>query len=301
MIWIWKRHLQIDKYLVKDILKHPNISGKLAELKEKQKDYGSPPRPGFGEGGVDKGLMLIYLMFVVNFGILTLHAQAAEDSLSNVRLDPPVVTLFPKSISNDEILYIGGNAGVPQAQVLIYLQNIDTGATENRVAVTDENGAWFYSFPRFLEASRYIAWTQLKVANDVSPPSPKFDLLVAKTAIQIGGARLSYEDFYLFLLIIFALAFVGLLAFVLYHGYHVRLKNQRLKQAIKDAEDSIKRGFAVLRKDIELELDLMRRAKLKNELSVEEKMREEKLLNDLETVSQYVNKEIWETAESAEK
>ncbi|MBI4085097.1 MAG: hypothetical protein HY432_01140 [Candidatus Liptonbacteria bacterium] len=292
--WIWKRHLRADEYLL-DVLKHPSISGKLAELKEKQKDY-SPPRPSYGESGesgVNKGLMLIFLIFAMNFGILTLHAQAAEDSLSNVRLDPPVVTLFPRSISNDEILYIGGNAGVPQAQVLIYLQNIDTGATENRVAVTDENGVWFYSFPQFLEASRYIAWTQLKVANDMSPPSPKFDLLVAKTAIQIGDTRLSYENFYLFLLIIFALAFIGLLAFVLYHGYHARRKNERLKQAIKDAEDSIKRGFAVLRKDIELELNLVRRAKLKNELSVEEKMREEKLFNDLEDINRYINKEVW--------
>lgn len=298
--WVWKRHRQIEEYLVHDILKHPNISGKLAELKEKQNKYGSS-RSGSGGAGAGKNLIIICLFFVMGLGIFTLHAQAIEDSLSNVRLDPPVITLFPKSISNDEILYIGGNAGVPQAQVSIYLQNIGTGGTESKTAVTDKNGAWFYSFPQFLEAGRYIAWTQLKVANDTSPPSPKLDLLVAKTAIQIGGVRLSYESFYLFLLIVFALAFIGLLTFVLYHGYHVRRKNLRLNQKIKDVEDSIRGGFAVLRRDIELELDLVRRAKLSRELFVEEKMREEKLLSDLEAVSRHVNKEVWEADESAEK
>ncbi|GEM_PF-246092 len=379
--WIWKRHRQIEEYLIHGVLRHPSVSGKLKEFKEKQKEYG---------GG--KGLIVILLLLTLGFGVFAREpAKAAQDprthlenisardmsqfsqdqgattkvyslyseeeptqvlrklaisrmgcgdfpvplrcgfvavagataslprladtgkslatragdifevGSSNVRLEPPVVTLFPKSVSNDEILYIGGHAGAPQAQVLIYLQNIGTGSTLNQVAVTDKDGAWFYSFPQFLEAGHYIAWTQFKVANEVSPPSSKLDLFVAPTAIQIGNLRLNYEDFYLILLIIFAVAFFGLLTFVIYHGYHFRKKNRRLNQAIKEAEDSIRRGFAVLRRDIEAELDLIRRAKLRKELSAEEKLREEKLLKDFEAIGRYISKEVWEIGGTAEK
>lgn len=289
--WIWRRHRQIEEYLVHGVLRHPFVAGRLKELKEKQKEYG---------GG--KSLMIILMLLALGFGIFAQRpARAAQDSISNVQLEPPVVTLFPKSISNDEILYIGGRAGAPQAQVLIYLQNIGTGSTLNQAAVTDKTGAWFYSFPQFLEAGHYIAWTQFKIANDTSPPSSKLDLFVAPTAIQIGGLRLGYEDFYFVLFFVFAIAFFGLLAFVFYHGYHFRKKNRRLGQAIREAEDSIRRGFAVLRRDIELELDIIRRAKLKKELSAEEKLREEKLLKDFEAISRYISKEVWDIEGTAEK
>jgi len=296
--WVWRRHCEIEEYIIHGILHHPSVAEKFKTLKEKQKEYGGSPR---GEAG-GKSLLVILGLIAVGFSVFLSHpVKAAQDSVSNVRLEPPVVTLFPKSISNDEILYIGGHAGAPQAQVLIYLQEIETGSTQNKIAVTDKDGAWFYSLPQFLDAGRYIAWTQLKVADEVSPPSSKLDLFVAPTAIQIGSLRLGYEDFYFILLLIFAIAFFGLLIFVIYHCYHFRKKSRRLGQAIRDAEDSIRRGFAVLRSDIEAEIDLVRRAKLKKELSAEEKLREEKLLKDFEAISRYINKEVWEINETSEK
>jgi hypothetical protein len=63
---------------------------------------------------------------------------------------------------------------------------------------------------------------------------------------------------------------------------------------IKEADESIRRGFAVLRRDIEAELDVVKRAKLTGELSKEEKDKEEQLMRDLESISTYTGKEIWE-------
>ena len=50
----------------------------------------------------------------------------------------------------------------------------------------------------------------------------------------------------------------------------------------------------LLRRDIENELAVIRKATFNKELSAEEKFREEKLMKDFEAVSNYIGKEVWE-------
>ncbi|MDO8537175.1 MAG: cohesin domain-containing protein, partial [bacterium] len=190
---IWRWHREVERHLEREVHEHPAVAGKWVALKEKLKEYG---------GG--KHLLILLIALAITFGLFAANRTYAQNSFANVTLEPPIVTLFPKSISNDEILYIGGRAGAPGANVLIYLQNVETGSTINAAAATDKDGAWFYSFPQFLTAGNYLSWTQLKKEGAVSPPSSQLNLRVAKTAIQFGGIRFSYQDFYLTLLIIFA-------------------------------------------------------------------------------------------------
>ncbi|MBU6500838.1 MAG: hypothetical protein KGJ89_01820 [Patescibacteria group bacterium] len=302
--WTW--HRLIEESLEHGPHKHPVVAEKLEELKKKQKEYGSSggtttalltqndidgKEPPGSIGGT--GLMILFAL-VISLALFGHAVKAQQNATGNVSVEPPIVTLFPKSISNDEIFYIGGRAGAPNAKVYIYLQNVDTGSALNEIAVTDVSGAWFYSFPQFLTAGRYIVWTQLKVSDALSSPSPQMNLEVAPTAIQFGGNRFSYQDLYFVLLLIFLAAFCALLAFIIYHSYHFRIKNRRLSLAIAAAEESIRRGFSVLRRDIEEELSVIRKVKLNKELSTEEKIREEKLTKDFEDVNRYVGKEIWE-------
>lgn len=308
LAWSW--HRQVEEIMEKGVLKHPTIAPKLAELKAKQKEYDSS----------GKNLMVLLLLLALGLGFAfgaraaspsqisagNQGGQAASIPLSelaaanNAPLEPPVVTMFPNSVSNDEILYIGGRASAPNAVVLIYIQQQETGAALTETATTDKTGAWFYSLPQFLDAGNYIVWTQLKVAGESSAPSPRMDLKVARTAVQLGSNRLSYEDLYFILFLIFLSAFAGTLFFVVYHGYHFKMKSRALAEALRNAGESVRRGFSVLRRDIEAELAVVRRAKLRKELSAEEKLREERLLKDLEDVNRYVGKEIWD-AEEAEK
>ena len=67
------------------------------------------------------------------------------------------------------------------------------------------------------------------------------------------------------------------------------------------AVESILRGFAVLRRDIEAELEVIKKAKLGKELSAEEKKREEELLRDLNWAERYIGKEIWDVREAGYK
>ncbi len=290
---IWNLHRKIEKHLEEGALRHPAIAPKLQELTTKQKEYSG-----------DKRLLVLLLMVsVLAFGMFISIPAFAEDDADTAgsSVEPPIVTLFPKSVSNDEIVYIGGRASAPGAHVIIYLQNSETGSTLNQAVATDKTGAWFYSFPQFLTVGKYIVWTQLKVGEELSPPSSRMDLAVAPTAIQFGKNRFSYQSLYLVLFILFAAVFFGLLAFFLYHSYHFRAKKRRLISMIKEAEESIRRGFSILHHDIEAELNVIRKIKMKGELSAEEKFREEKLLKDFNQISGYIGKEVWKIERAEEE
>ncbi|MBI2034007.1 MAG: hypothetical protein HYT13_02830 [Candidatus Liptonbacteria bacterium] len=283
----WTLHRHIEKRLAAGSSRHPTIIERLKKLREKQKEYGS--------GGGPKNLIILALVLITSFGILFSHAQAQNGgSLKNLPIEPPVVTLFPKSISNDEIFYIGGRAQAPESKVIIYLQEVQNGSTLSHEAATDKTGAWFYSLPQFLNAGKYLVWTQLKVGEEASPPSSRLEIEVAPTAIQVGQNRISFQNLYLTLLVIFVIAFLGLLVFTFYHSYHSWRKREKLIKELKEAEESIRRGFLILRRDIQAELALVRKAKLRKEILAEEKLREEKLLKDLEFVNNYISKEIWD-------
>lgn len=46
---------------------------------------------------------------------------------SGTMVAPPLITEFPDSITNKELFYIGGKTNIPNAGVIIYLQNTETG------------------------------------------------------------------------------------------------------------------------------------------------------------------------------
>jgi hypothetical protein len=183
--------------------------------------------------------------------------------------------------------------------VIIYLQNLGTGETFSQYAESDNKGDWFYRHTNFLSPGNYLLWAQSKTGEELSPPGPQVEMTVNRTAVQFGGGRLSYEAIYLFVIILLLIGILGLGIFIIYHYYHGRKKHLELQKDIKKAEESITRGFAVLKHDIEAELAVIGKVKLSVALSAEEKEKETQLLFDLEDVQKRVGKEIWEITQEA--
>lgn len=63
---------------------------------------------------------------------------------------------------------------------------------------------------------------------------------------------------------------------------------------IREAEESVRRGFAVLRRDIQAELAAVNKVKISGQFSPEEERFATQLLKDLEEVENYIGKEIWD-------
>jgi len=270
-IYIWHRKIE-DKRVKKEL--PDSVKKKLNDLKKYQKKYGA-----------------LVLLFSLLFGSLLFVSQVEAEV---AEIAPPIVTTAPKDISNQEIFYLGGITELPNAEVVIYMQNLRTGETFNYSEIAGKKGEWFYRHPSFLSEGEYLVWTQVKQGDITSPPSPQIRIKVIPTAIQFGASRLSYETLYLLFAIILFLAFVGLLTFTLFYVRRGLQKRRMLMKEIREAEEAVKAGFAKLHRDIEVELGVLKKVKLNKELAHEEKEKEKekRLLKDLEAIERHIGKEV---------
>ncbi|MEK9171716.1 MAG: hypothetical protein AAB782_00565, partial [Patescibacteria group bacterium] len=273
--WTWRWHRRIEERIAEGVLQDPIISARLAELKERQARHA-------------KSLAIFLFLIAFSWGSLDAHVAKAQQ----LQLSPPLVTLVSENITNEELFYIGGKSQIPDSEVTIYLQNTQTGETLNLKAPVDKAGSWFYSHSQFLPTGEYLLWTQSKVGDNLSVPSPQFKMNIAQTAIQFGASRISYETLYLIFSIILLIIVLGLSALIGFHAYHGRKKHLRFRKEIQEVDEAIKRGFTVLRRDIEHELGATNQTKLGRKLAEEEKRKEREFIEDLEWIEREIGKEI---------
>lgn len=283
LILLWmSRRLEFWHMLLDHKRKHKplpdHIQQQINELQNYRSKYGK--------------LSAIILAIVVTF-MFGPSVKAASEVLP-----PPVVTTISNSISDKDIFYIGGQTGVVDAEVVVYLQSLDSSATQSETIKTEKNGEWFYRHDSFLPAGSYLLWTQTKVGDQQSPPSPQITLNVETTAINFGATRISYVTLYLIMVIVLSLIVIGLIIYIIHKFRHGHVKHQTMVREISEAEASVRRGFAVLNRDIQAELEIIKLAKLNQKLSIEGKKREQELLKDLADIEQYLSKEIWDIEEA---
>jgi len=256
-----------------------NIKKQLEELKRYRERYGG------------KTLLLLCIIGTMLFSGQQIFAQQVE-------LNPPLITTVSRNISNEEIFYVGGKTDNPQTLVIIYFQNLQTGETRSESVTSDNRGDWFFRYNTFLPSGKYLLWVQGKITDRESPPGPQVEMRVQPTAIQFGASRISYEILYEGIIILLFLVLALLIGYILFHGYHGRKKYTQFVKEMREAEEAIRRGFAVLRRDIEAELAYERKTRPKRSFTPEEKAREEQTLKDLEEIERHIGKEvldIWET------
>jgi hypothetical protein len=222
------------------------------------------------------------------------HAYAQDEAVKSDVFEAPMFTTISKQITNEEIFYIGGKAGSANAEVILYVQNVQTAETLSETIKSDKNGDWFYRHDSFLATGQYVLWAQARSGNQLSPPSPQTTIEVEETAIQFGATRISYATLYLILLVLALVVLAGLIWYIIYHASQGRRKHALMQKEITDVHESLSRGFAVFNRDIQAELEIIKKAKLSQKLSQEEHEREEQLLKDLDNIQQYIKREVWD-------
>jgi hypothetical protein len=260
------------------------VQSQMAELQKYREKYG-------------KLAVVILLMVSMIFGYTTqsyAQQQRAADAVENNVLDTPIISTLSRNITNQEIFYVGGRTGTANAQVVLYIQNEYTAETQSFTLASDKNGEWFYRHNTFLPAGKYVLWAQSRLDGNMSPPSPQVGITVEETALQFGATRLSYATLYLFLFVAAVVLITLLVLYILYHSSRGRRKHRVMLKEISEAQESLRRGFAVLNRDIKAELEILHKSKASQKLSQEDKDREAILLKDLEEIEQYLSKEIWD-------
>ncbi len=283
-LWILGRRMHLWHRQVHSQLN----TGELPSELESQMDELQKYRARYGKMAV---ILLAAFMSLSLFS--GAQAQTREATKAEV-LDSPLITTVSQNITNDEIFYIGGKTGRANAEVVLYMQNLQTAETISETLSSDKNGEWFYRHNTFLNAGNYVFWAQTKSGNELSPPSPQVRVSVEETAVQFGATRISYATMYLILFVAALIILISLVIYIIYHGVRGRKKHAIMLTQLSEAQESLRRGFAVLNRDIQAELETIHKVKLNQKLSQEEREREEQLLRDLDDIQQHVSKEIWD-------
>lgn len=268
------RHRRIHATLSAGVLPD-TVQSITTDLEKKQKEYLRITQ-----------LVLLPMFLVASFCTPEpVHADT-------VKLEPPIIGTIAHDISNNEIFYVGGMTALPDALIIMYVENTRTGETFTEQTIVDRRGEWFYRHDGFLPAGDYVLWAQESLGETMSPPSPQERLSVHRAALQFGFSRLSYTVLYAMLAAFLLLIVLCLMIYILFHHREAERKYKRWLNEVREAEESVQRGFAVLRRDIEAELTTVRKMKLTGALRAEEVGREEQLLKDLAWVERSITKEI---------
>jgi len=263
----------------------PNIVQKqLEELKTYRKKYGKLA-----------AVILIALSLALGGG--TTRAQSLGSSPLTAVLTPPSVTTVSSDLTTDETFYIGGETVTPNTDVVIYWNNLTTGETLSALTTSNDKSEWFYHHPAALITGNYVLWSQSRIGETVSPPSPQLTIVVRSAAIKIGPARVSYEMLYLSIITLLIVILLTLGFLIIKHWATIKRQHRLFLEEVRKGEESIRRGFAILRRDMELEFALIKKAKMERKLSREEEGREAQLVKDLSAIEERVGQEIWELEE----
>jgi hypothetical protein len=276
--WLIVRHHRRIHQVWQQPVLPGNLQAQLLELQRYRDKYGQT----------------LLIILALSVSLLVGHSVHAETQTTV--LTPPLINSVNKNLTNDELFYAGGFTGVPNAEVILFLQNMETGETQQINTKADDKGEWFYRHNAFLSTGTYELWGQTKVAGQESPPSSQIKILVEKKALQFGGSKFSLPTIYLMIIFVLLAIMFFILLYIFYHYRHIQRKNKLVSKQIQDMEASIRRGFAVLNRDIQAELALLE--KTHGRKSQGDLQKEEQLLRDLDDIEQYISKEIWELEES---
>jgi len=263
----------------------PNIVQKqLEELKTYRKKYG-------------KLAAVVLIAIAMSFGGASVRAQSVDAPRATSVLTPPNVTTISTDITTEETFYIGGETVVPSTDVVIYWNNLTTGETLSAITTSNGKGEWFYHHPTALVTGNYMLWAQSRIGETMSPPSPQLTMVIRTGAIKLGPARVSYEMLYLSIITLLIVILLTLGFLIIKHWATIKRQHRLFLEEVRKGEESIRRGFAILRRDMELEFALIKKAKMERKLSREEEGREAQLVKDLSAIEERVGQEIWELEE----
>lgn len=281
------------------------ISSQLTELQRYRQKYGKLVSSfliliifGFGIIYSNAGLV-----FAQEAEVIDLNQQPNSVSSSDVNLGtqldasaqiPPVITSHSSNIKDDELFYVSGRTTEPNSEVVVHLQSMVDGAAFDFTTTSDRRGDWTYRHSDFLAGGKYIVWAHTRINGQLSSPSPQVEIDVKPIALNWGNSRITYQSIYIGMISALILMVLALLAYIIIHAILVRHRRKIFAQNIRQTEDSIKRGFIALRRDIEAELMLIKQAHLPDDLAGEQKVREEQLKSDLKSIEDIVGKEVWE-------
>lgn len=258
--------------------KHPDhIEEKLAELQYYRQKYGK--------------IASMFLLGILLSASLLASGISQNSIAFAAEVAPPTIESHSENIKDDELFYVAGRTVEPNTDVVVHLQNLVDGQAFNFTTLSDKRGDWTYRHSSFLPGGKYIVWAHAKNGQELSVPSPQVSIDVKPVAINWGGSRVTYQTIYLVVITVLTVTVLLLVLFIVIALVLARRRRRQFVDTVRLAEEGLRHGFMVIKRDLEAELALIHRATLGSDLAGEANARAEHLRQDLDSIESIVNKE----------
>ena len=200
----------------------------------------------------------------------------------------PIFSEYPKELTEGEILKIKGKT-YPEAIAEIFFKS-DDGKILSRETKADEQGNFALIWQDQLKSGVYTFWAEVTDTRGAkSEKSGIYSVVIKQEAfIKIGSLIITYLTAIVSLLVIlFALFFLGY-----YLWYRLTLFRRKIKKEVQEAEQTLHKAFALLKKDIREQIKLLEKTRTKRQLTEEEEKIIKQFRKDLDDAEKFVRKEI---------
>lgn len=236
------------------------------------------------------------------YKVLIKAADAAGNSATAaavVAIEPievPIITDFPRVITEGEVLEIKGTSDYPEGMVSVFIQKEKEEAERKRGVATDNRGNWTFAYPIGLEKGTYNIWAEVTDQRGAkSNPSEMVVVVAAPVpfAFKFGEAAMNYLSIIAALVVLIA----GLVAIIFYTRYRISLWRKRLRKETSEVSRNTAKAFRALREEVE---EQIKGLKKKRRLTKKGKEVRDKLQEALDISEEFISKEIKDLKEELE-
>lgn len=278
----WRKTIRLQER--QSGIKHSSIREKHALLKNLTDKY--------GKRGKKTKIAILFFLFVSASFVFQIDKVNAVEEIG--RLNPPIIIGISENISNEDVFYISGKHPTPRAQINVYVQNVDTGATIRFESYVDEKGDWFFADREVLGVGEYDVWADAEIDFNQSPSTQSRRIKVDSVVIDLGFTRINKEFIYGLLSVILSLTLLALVYYITKQVRDTHKRNKLISGEIKELERELSKAFDELHAQIELEIENLLRIRKTRKLRESELELERKLLLDLELVKSHLKEELSE-------
>ena len=211
--------------------------------------------------------------------------SSATTEVEVLPIESPVITKFPKSLGPGQNLILEGRS-LPELKIKVFIKK---EKKKPIIAETesDEEGRWSFISEEPLEKGNYEVWVQAQDKRGaLSLPSSKVSFRVGLPPfLEFGKIAISYTV----IMVAFIVLIIGTVMIGFYAWYRVSLWRKRLRKETKEVEESMRRAFNTLRKEVEEQIAILDK---KPGLTEEEKKIRDKLQEALDISEESISKEI---------
>jgi len=200
---------------------------------------------------------------------------------------PEITVCQDVFLAGEEILFIQGSAS-PNIEILVFF-NKNEELIKKWHVWSDEEGNWSLREEGLFKSGMYTIMARAKDARGaISNPSEECVVKVILQGISIGPWMISY----LTLTIIFIIIFLIGLIVLLYLLNRIKKTREAIEKETKDLKKKFYKEYRELKEDIKDQLEALKEARVRRELTKKEKELEKRLLKDLADIEKVIREEL---------